>query len=61
MLDEFISQKITYLNILESSDSIYLVEERFSDSEIKKVYKIDFKSICSSCLPKKNSYCPKKI
>ena len=58
ILDNFMSKKITYLDILKSSDSIHLVEKRFSDSEIQKIYKISFDSINSGYLPTKDSYCP---
>jgi hypothetical protein len=57
-LNDFVSRKITYLKILESSDSIHLVEKRFSDSEIQKAYKISFDSINPDYLPLKDSYCP---
>ena len=57
--DAFMSKKITYFKVLESSDSIHLVEERFSDFEIQKVYKISFDSIKPDCLPSiDDSYCP---
>lgn len=56
---DFISQKITYLELLRSSTEIFLIKESF-DLRVTTAHKIDFGMIPLEYLPTNKSFCPKQ-
>lgn len=56
-LNDFLTKKITYLNILEKSCKIFVVNKSF-DNKIYKSYYINFEDIPKEYLPSKDSFCP---
>jgi hypothetical protein len=56
----FMNQKVSYLEILQNSKSICIVEKDYS-SKIKKAYDFDFNSIPTDYLPTNESLCPASV
>lgn len=56
----FMNQKISYLEILQNSNSICIVEKDYS-SRIRKAYDFDFSSIPTDYLPTNESFCPASV
>lgn len=57
---DFISKKVSYLDLLKNSKSICLVIETYS-FKIKKAYDYKFNEIPQDYLPMENSFCPSII
>lgn len=56
----FMNQKISYLEILQNSNSISIVEKDYS-FKIKNAYDFDFDSIPADYLPTADSFCPSSV
>ncbi len=57
---QFMNGKISYLEILQNSTSITVVEKDYK-FQLKKSYDINFKSIPNDYLPLSQSFCPKTV
>lgn len=54
---EFVSQKISYREIMEKSKDLYVLERSF-DSSVQNYFQIDFSSIPDEYKPFPSSFCP---
>lgn len=57
---QFMNQQKSYLEILQNSNSISIVEKDYK-FKIRRVYDIDFDSIPKDYLPTKESFCPSTV
>lgn len=57
LLSSFLSQKISYLKLLEKANEIFFVRTDFNES-VKVSKKVAFNKIDKSWLPLENSFCP---
>lgn len=57
---QFLNRKISYLNLLQNSNSISIVKKDFS-FKLKKCYDIKFSDIPEDYVPTAESYCPKLV